>query len=37
MFDPEIKSLNQKARERGIKVFIRPILVSFGLFQSTIE
>jgi hypothetical protein len=37
MFDPEIKNLKLRARERGIKIYFRPILISFGLFHSTIE
>ena len=37
MFDPDLKDLKRKAREKGIKIYIRPILISFGLFQASIE
>lgn len=33
LFDPEIKLL----KTSGIKVFIRPFLMGFGLMQNTIE
>ena len=37
MFDPELKDLKKKARLKGIKVYIRPLLISFGVFHATIE
>ena len=35
MFDPMIQEL--KKNEKGVKVFIRPFLMGFGLMQLTID
>jgi len=37
MFDPLLNQMREKATKKGIKLFIRPFLIGFGLLQLTIE